>query len=523
MNAPSSLAPAGNPHRIPVARWCVAAVLSATIALLLAVAIAAFHVPFAVALSIAVAISMACVPWLAKRLPVELEAIAARHRVYSALWMLLAVAAVLRTAGVALYMADPAMPQASAFWFDAFYTHHSCFSGYWQAATLAADRVDNLYDPQHYTGFFGAFKIDEFLYLPQFLILPEIATTLGLSFEQVRALWFTLEGGTVLAGMLAVSLWIGGTSGRNIGLLIPAVWITSPNIVTLQLGNFHLSAVVLSIVAMALFWRNRPIAGGALLGFTVFKLFPGILGIYLIASRRWRALAWTLGFSSLYTVIAYVWFGISPFRALFGFHLPRLASGEAWSFLQIPELAPVAHINDSIPGIVVKLESIGLPGMTLALEQPIAWLWTAFVAGLTVFSALRAPRLSRREITMHWLALLALAAFRSPFVPDHTGLFAPIWLWSLVAAGAVAGRSRPLLHAALWLMLGAVLPFGGTPLDAGPARLIVSSLSQVIAVWLCLSVLLRSPSGQADAEQGNALPSPSGHGRKGDTSDLAAA
>jgi Glycosyltransferase family 87 len=228
------------------------------------------------------------------------------------------------------------------------------------------------------------------------------------------------------------------------------LWIATPTMLTLQVGNFQLATIALTLIAFTLFWRDRPILGGALFGFAVFKLFPGLLGIYLIATKRWRALFWTLGFSSLYTVIAFLWLGENPFRALFEFHLPRLASGEAWAFLEIPQLAPVVAINDSVPGIVLKLKALGVPGMDMALSKHVGWVWTLIIAALTVLAARRAPKMSRHELAMTWTALLALAAFRSPFLPDHTGLFAPLWLWTLVAAGGALSGRRLLKFALLW-------------------------------------------------------------------------
>lgn len=501
--------PSAGPRPITLARWVVAALIGTTFAMLLAVAGTAFGAPLVPSAIVAALLCAALCPWIAKKLPAQLDGAPRAHPVLSLFWLLLALATLARTAGVALFMADPTLTDASAFWFDEFYTYHSCFSGYWHAAQLAQDNAANLYNPENYYGFAGKFKLDEFLYLPQFLILPMVAVAMGMDFEQTRAIWFSIESATLLASLLWLCAWVGGRAGRSAALLIPAIWIATPTLLTLQLGNFQLSAIALSAVAMALFWRNRPVAGGALLGFTVFKLFPGILGIYLIATRRWRALGWTLGFSAIYSVVALLWLGMNPFHALFDFHLPRLVSGEAWAFLEIPQLAHVAAINDSVPGVVMKLKSIGVPGMTLAFEQYIVWAWTIAIVLLTLLSAVRAPRMSHRALAMHWLALLALATFRSPFVPDHTGLFAPLWLWSLVAVGAAANNNwRIFWFTTLWLLLAAVLPFGGTPLDAGNARLIVSSLSQLAATGLCLWVVLRKPEAWGDVDQAAARIAP---------------
>ena len=491
-------------------RWIAACLLSSLVSMLLAASVAALHVPLAATVVIAVLAVALLTPWTAKRLPREWDGIRSRKPVISALWLLLASAALLRTAGVALFMADPSHAAVSTYGFDAFYIGHSCYSGYWQAAKLALEGVPNLYDVQQYQGkTSGIFRFDEFMYLPQFLLLPLLGVALGGDFNELRALWFTLEGGALLACMIALTVWIGGQPGRRAALLIPAVWIASPVLLTLQLGNFQLIAVSLSVVAMALFWRDRPVLGGALFGFAVFKLFPGILGIYLIATRRWKAVGWTLAFSLLYTVIAYAWIGDEPFRALFQYQLPRMASGEAWSFLELKELGFVAAINDSVPGLVYKLNALDVPVATRTLVQQVSWAWTLIVVVLTIFSARRASKMSRVELAANWLALLALASFRSPFLPDHTGLFAPLWIWSLIAAGSVSSGRRIALFAMMWAALAAVLPFVGTPLDNGLDRFAVSAVSQVIAVTLCLWVVLRKPATSSDpGKDPLALPTP---------------
>lgn len=489
-------------------RWIVAALLALLSSMLIAVGVSALPVPGVAAIAIGLLAAAPLSPWIARRLPQAWDGLCRRRPLLSALWLLLALATLARTAGVALFMADPSQAALSAFGFDPFYTGHSCFSGYWQAAHLAHDGVQNLYDVQHYYGkTHGIFRFDEFLYLPQFLLLPMLGVSLGGDFDQLRAVWFLIEGGALLACMVALSAWIGERGGRRAGLLIPAVWIATPVLLTLQLGNFQLTAVSLSVVAMALFLRDRPVLGGALFGFAVFKLFPGILGIWLIATRHWKAVGWTLGFSLLYTIAAWLWFGEAPFRALFEYNLPRMASGESWAFLEMKELGFVAAINDSVPGLIYKLRALDVPGMSRALVQQVSWAWTLVVVALTVLSARRAARMSRLELAANWLALLALASFRSPFLPDHTGLFAPLWIWSLLVAGSTLRGGRAAMYALLWVALAAVLPFTGTPLDDGLDRFVVSAVSQIIAIGLSLWIVLRRPAGTI-ARPADALPAP---------------
>ena len=131
--------------------------------------------------------------------------------------------------------------------------------------------------------------------------------------------------------------------------------------------------------------------------------------------------------------------------------------------------------------------------MTPMVEKAISWVWTLAVFALAILAARRAHAMSRLELVSTWLALLALAAYRSPFVPDHNGLFAPIWLWLLIAAGTRLTPPRIALLALAYLALSAVLPFGGVDLPELGGRLALSTASQFVAIGLCLWVVLRRP------------------------------
>ncbi|MBX9400672.1 DUF2029 domain-containing protein [Lysobacter sp. BMK333-48F3] len=474
-------------------RWAVAALALALPAPLLAAALAGFGLDLGLAAPLAAAaLAAACLP-LARRLPVQWDR-SFSHRPLAALALAaMAVLAVLRLSGVALYLADAEQAQFSAFWFDPFYVGHSCYSGYWQAAELSREGAANLYDPMLYSGTMGRFKLDEYLYLPQFLLLPRLGLALGGDFYSLRALWFAIEGAIVLAGLWAAGRWIGGGVGRRIWLLIPAVMLTSPVVVTLQVGNFQLAAIALSVLAMIQFERGRNLSGGLLLGFAAIKLFPGLLGVYLLARRRWAAAAWTGAFAALYTVLAYLWLGPQPFEAFLHYQAPRIANGEAWAFLEIEGLEWVSAINQSVPGLVLKAKILGAQGMDRATMGAVAWVWTGAVVVMAIVAGLRHDAMSRLERAAVWIALLGLAVFRSPFVPDHSGLFAPIWLWSLIAAACLPSPRSAALLALGWLACTAVLPVGGVPLPEVPARIALATAVQAIAIGLCLWPVLRRP------------------------------
>ncbi len=470
------------------------------VACLLASFFAAWHLPLPASFALAIALAGAATPWLWRRLPASLDGASGARGLGFYLWVFVGLIAVARTAGLALFMADPELAQASAYWFDEFYIRHNCFSALWQAAVVALDGKPNIYNPEHYVDFVGRFKLDEFLYPPQTLLVPLTGMAIGADFFSLRAAWFALEGAIVLGAMFAIAFHVGGVTGRRVAMLVPAVWLASPTMLTLQVGNFQLAVIAMSLVAMILFERGRPMLGGALFGFAVFKIFPGLLGIYLLVTRQWRAAAWTAAFAAVYSLFALAWLGRAPFEDFLHFQLPRMASGEAWAFLEFEGLESVVAINDSIPGLVLKLKVLGVPGMTRALEASVSWGWSLVAVGFAIFAGLRHARASRLERVSIWLALLALAAARSPFLPDHNGLFAPIWLWALVAARYTPTPRAVVAMIASWFVLSTVLPFTGAPLTEGMGRLAVSTFSQFASLGLCLWVLLRRPGAVPDDE-----------------------
>jgi alpha-1,2-mannosyltransferase len=478
---------------VSIERGALALLLSAFFGICATVGLTAFTGgPSPVAL-VALAAALCCAPMVAQRLPRELDGALRRHPLLSALWLLLAVVTLARFAGLAVFMADPTHPEASTLWFDGFYVNHSCFSGYWKASDVLASGGKGIYDSAHYAGAEGRFKLDEFLYPPQFLLLPHAAAALGAGFQAMRAAWFALDAALLAGVMLALSHWIGGAAGRRAALLLPAVWLALPTLITLQTGNFQLAALALSVWAMLQFDRGSNAAGGAMLSVAIFKIFPGILCAYLLFTRRWKALGWTVAFSIAYAGLALAVFGSAPFLDFASVELPRIASGELWAWLEIPGLEGVVAINNSIPGLVLKLRLLGVEGMGYQRMAAVAWVWSFALVLITLFAARRSKDLPRERQAAIWIALLGLAALRSPFVPDDYGLFPALWLWALVAATMATTPLRVALFAAMWLAFALVMPWA----MASPAQILlllaVSTASQLIAVAFWSWTMLRAP------------------------------
>jgi hypothetical protein len=330
---------------------------------------------------------------------------------------------------------------------------HSCHSAYFVAARLV-DTTPNVYDDELYSRprdkpvgprnprRIGTFNIDVYEYPPPFLLLPRATALLAPDFVRNRMLWFALEGAAVLIGLLAVARSLGPAAGTRALLLSSLVWAADLTISTLQIGNIQPMVVAIAMVAMLLFEQRRHAAGGVLLAYvTVSKLFPGVLLVYLLVRREWRALAWTAGLSGALVAISLLDTGRAPYDAFLR-HLPGLLSGEAFPAFRNPM---ALSKNYSVPGMAFKLALFGVPGMSFGAAKIVGWIYTLIMLAVTIIVARRT--LTREEKPVAWLALLVLATLRSPFLPGYA-VVPPLWLLTLLAATAA-----PTMRTLGWVLL----------------------------------------------------------------------
>ena len=175
--------------------------------------------------------------------------------------------------------------------------------------------------------------MDPYEYPPPFLLLPRAALAVTNSFEHIRTGWFVIQGFCLVVGGLLLVRWIGGREGMVTGLLIPAILASISTMLNFQFGQFHAMAIMLAIAAMVAFDRRRLAVGGALLSFAILsKIFPGLLLVVLAGQRRWREIGWTLVFGVAFVMLALLILGTDPFVAFVSYQLPRIVSGEAFSF-----------------------------------------------------------------------------------------------------------------------------------------------------------------------------------------------
>jgi Glycosyltransferase family 87 len=142
--------------------------------------------------------------------------------------------------------------------------------------------------------------------------------------SRFRVVWFALNGAVLVIGLLVVARMLGPVTGTRALLFSPLVLASDITIATLQVGNLQAIVSSLAMIAMVLLAQRHYASGGALLAYaTVSKLFPGLLLVYLLVQRKWRALAWTVGLCIALVAISLVDTGWAPYKAFLD-HLPKL-------------------------------------------------------------------------------------------------------------------------------------------------------------------------------------------------------
>jgi hypothetical protein len=371
-------------------------------------------------------------------------------------------------------------------------SRHSCVSAYWVAAQRVT-RVPDLYAESVYRPVvasaaaaavrgpnLGPFIVDPYEYPPAFLPLPRLLGLVSPDFWTFRRLWFALNLAGVAVGLVAIARRLDARAGTQAVWLTPLVLAAPAVLSTLEVGNVQLLFIVASAVAMWLFERRQYAAGGVLLGYAVAsKLFPGVLLLFLLLRRDWRAIAWTTAAGLAITLLALVDVGWTPFGAFLE-HLPKLLSGEAFPGLKNP--AAIA-INESVPGIVFKLPLFGLPNLGFAGARILGWAYTLVLAGVTAWMALGVR--DRAKDPLLWVAILLLATLRSPFLPFY-GAFPALWLATLVYAGAPHRPGIRWVTIALALVLAVSPGQGVVSPQLNAIATFVHTIAGLVLVFLAL-------------------------------------
>jgi hypothetical protein len=362
-----------------------------------------------------------------------------RSRAKTIAWTVMALVMVLQVSRLSVFMTDRDSTWGSTFPPVEFSVTHMCMASYVEAADLSRQNDPNLYDPKHYPNFglteaedietsvvgLQSWLDDSFHYPPPFLLLPRLWLGLSNDYLNIRSVWFAFQVLAFVAFAVLLARWIGGSGGAWALWMLPLVLASMPTMFNFQFGQIHLFTIWSAMAAMLAFEVKRPVLGGLLLaGGVASKLFPGILLLYLLLQKRWRELGWTAAFSVAFALLSVAVTGITPFERFFNYLLPRLVSGEAFSFV-IEAISITTNL--SVPGTVWKLDFLGIEGGA-SLLGPASTVYTVLILIATWFAArLDVDRIGRVQI---WLALVILASLRSPLVPIY-GAAPILWLMTL--------------------------------------------------------------------------------------------
>jgi len=434
------------------------------------------------------------VAWVERRGAIVLDGGAAPR------WLAIAsgvatVAALAQLARLAVFMIDPAQVAFSFAPSSEWERQHSCLTAYHVAAE-ASGGPTSIYDNTLYSlpeddpaalrkaRMLGPFKIDVFEYPPPFLLLPRALQLVTPDFLDLRMVWFALSGGLLLLGLLAVARSLGPADGTRAVLCAPFVWLAMTTMSTLQKGNVQVIIVVAAMLAMLLFDKRRDAAGGALLAFaTASKIYPGLLVVYLLAQRRWRAVGWTAAWGAGFCALTLAVFGWAPYAAFLD-HLPRLLSGESFPAFRNPK---AMAINLSIPGLLFKAGLFGAPRPSWEQAKLAGSVWMVIAVAVTLYAALRARRDADQASV--WMAIVILATLRSPFLPQAYGTLPALWLLTLLAARRAPDARRLVAALGAWIVLALNWPMDW-PIDL--RLLAMTSLVQMAVTLGLVFVVIRS-------------------------------
>ena len=340
-----------------------------------------------------------------------------------------------------------------------------------------------------------AFAGDPFQYPPQFLLLPRLALMLTDDFLTIRTLWYTMQALGFIAIAFMLCVWIGGRIGTAAAFLIPAVWLSVPALQSLQYGQFHLAALAIAVGGLIAVEKRRNVLGGFLLAAAALaKIFPGILLVLLLAQRRWRALGSAAVAAAGLTFVAYLVIGPQPFRAFFGYQVPRIQTGEAFDFAKdYPEFREYLVADNFSPaGLVSKLHELGVPGTTPRLGRLALGGYSVLLLVLAVLAGRKGG--SRRDQACLWLALLNLAAVQSPGAFADYVTVGSVWLLALLPDQFRSHPGRAAFLIACWVFFALVPGVPRVPPSLPvPAMMILTTIGVILLLVFNAWVVVRSP------------------------------
>lgn len=478
-----------------IERLIISVIFNLVFGLAVFVGLNATGLPMIVVLLVAGLFVLSGILLLTKQLPAELIGLRKRKPLLCTSWLLISLTSIVFIARLSVFMIDPSQIQYSLFPGDKWMVEHCCLTAYSESARIASTGEKNIYLPELYFGEgfikdksfrqkLDGFNVDQYHYPPPFLLLPFMSrVVVAGDFLDLRMLWFSLSVLSLLAA-IAFIIYRLETQGRlrMIGMT-PLIFSSLPVLAGLQMSNVQIIIIAISIIAMTFFTINRPIGGMFLAMSSVAKIFPGILFVYLIVSKKFREAGWVVGFVILLTVITFSVFGFNPFKAFIEYEIPRISSGEAFSNGPFSRAFAVAR-NMSPFGLPLKLGWLGVPGMTLEIGRIVSSIHLLMVLILAIWSGRQKPRSNTEAISV-WISLITLGSLVSPFAPAN---------YVLVSLVIVVCLNREVFS--VWMVILILLLIGAPFFISREATFLIQTLSflpsQIFAIVIPAFILYRA-------------------------------
>jgi len=342
-----------------------------------------------------------------------------------------------------------------------------------------------------------------YIYPPQFAWMG--SWIVRVRYDTAQTFWVWISAGLWLA---CVGVLIGRRLARRpvfSACLVMLSLLYPPMARSLELGQVNIVLFALIVSAAWLMARDRSVLAGALLGVAALvKPQLGLLWIYLLWTRRWKAAVSCAVTVLIITGGTMVSLGIEPFRTYVFDVLPRISSGQAYI------------ANQSVYGVLARV-FVSDPAYLFAdrLMESNFWIDTlSLAAGLAIIVlTLRAiPQSAAADrssdtVLLEFATVICALLLASRIASIHQFT----WVWLAVpayAAAALRSDTRPPKNEIIAFVVGVGLLFLTWNFFAwfsehpGLLRLLAcNTFAGALLIWICLVKHLRRVVAQAKPTQ----------------------
>lgn len=280
------------------------------------------------------------------------------------------------------------------------------YTAYWQAASALLAR-GSPYASDQISGPYVA--IEQGLSLSPPLLAAMVTPMATLPVAVASGLWSLLGAMAFLAvGVVVARAEGAGRSRGDLVLLAMAGLIFPPVYIDLVVGNVNLWLFALLGLAWLGYRSDRPVVLGlAIAAAALVKVFPIVLIVWLIGSRRWRALGWVIIGTAAMVVISLPMTGLQAWL-----DYPRVILNATSGVASV--VPTVSNLLAGLFGAIVARAVVLVGGGVIVYAFARAWP-SALSYGMAVaVSVLMVPILWNQYLVLMLLPLLLVASRARP-------------------------------------------------------------------------------------------------------------